>query len=334
MIQAIISSIITVAVLVTGFLNMPAEWIGFGDNFGTSVTTISGTDTMSDFPTTYNANLSALNAGKMEISTTTLPLITTLTGLTTTGTIGTGVWEGTPIGVGYNGTGTTSPTQYLTMLGNGALGLTHASSTGTSGQFLTSGGAGAYPSWQSSSVTQSDSFNWTGGHTFTSASTTFLGATMVGIGTSTPYAPLSVVGETVSGYFTATTSTSTFPNILVTNNASTSNLFIGGTQTGGTWAYTGSSTAYSVTSGTTNYADNIPAEANFGMTSAFMNCTQDDYGSATIARSGLTSSQVGNANAGTVANYKFTFSGTTLIVEEEADSSTDCVVSGTMYWYK
>lgn len=59
----------------------------------------------------------------------------------------------------------------------------------------------------------------------------------LGIGTTSPYAKLSVVGETVASHFTATTtSVNTFPNLLstnatstnfyVSNNASTTNLYL------------------------------------------------------------------------------------------------------------
>src|SRR3990167_3746867 len=49
----------------------------------------------------------------------------------------------------------------------------------------------------------------------------------VGIGTTTPYAKLSVVGEAVASHFTATTtSTNTFPTLLSTN-ATTTSLYIG-----------------------------------------------------------------------------------------------------------
>ncbi|MDO8728342.1 MAG: SdiA-regulated domain-containing protein, partial [bacterium] len=66
-----------------------------------------------------------------------------------------------------------------------------------------------------------------------SASTTLLQVLdngNVGIGTTSPYAKLSVVGETVSAYFTATTtSNNTFPNLLATNstttNATSTNFF-------------------------------------------------------------------------------------------------------------
>ena len=144
---------------------------------GTSITTIQGSDTLKNSRTTINDNFAALNAGKIEISTTTLPLIATLSGLTsasslaTVGTITSGTWSGTAIAVSKNGTGTTSPTQYLVPIGNGANGYTHASSTGTSGQFLTSNGVGAYPSWQSSTVNQSANYTWTGIHDFQATTT-------------------------------------------------------------------------------------------------------------------------------------------------------------------
>ena len=62
----------------------------------------------------------------------------------------------------------------------------------------------------------------------------------VGIGTTSPYAKLSVVGETVSSYFTATstTATSTFPYLSVTTN---SNL---GTVVGGVWQGTAIGSTY------------------------------------------------------------------------------------------
>ncbi|HBB56589.1 TPA: hypothetical protein DCZ57_00960 [Patescibacteria group bacterium] len=67
----------------------------------------------------------------------------------------------------------------------------------------------------------------------------------VGIGTTSPYAKLSIVGETVSSYFTATstTATSTFPYLRVTTN---SNL---GTIIGGVWNGTTIGDAYLTKSG-------------------------------------------------------------------------------------
>src|SRR3990167_7564149 len=169
---------ITIATLLTtifGVYNyMPLSWIETVErNLGVSITTIQSTDTISNSRTTINDNFSNLNAGKIENSTTTLPLITTLAGLTsasslaTVGTITSGTWSGTAIGVSKGGTGTTSPSLYQVILGDGSRGLTVASSTGTSGQFMTSNGAGAYPSWQTSAVSFSDNYYWTGTHSFT-----------------------------------------------------------------------------------------------------------------------------------------------------------------------
>jgi len=172
----------------------------------TSITTINATDKIKDSRTTINDNFTSLNYNKIEIATTSLPNITTLAGLTTAnalnsasslttiGTIGTGIWNGTAIGVGYGGTGTTSPTQYLVMLGDGSNGLVVASSTGTSGQFLTSNGAGAYPSWQSSSVNLSDNYMWTGMHIFngsTEIASSSQASTTIDIGHITNWATAS-----------------------------------------------------------------------------------------------------------------------------------------------
>ena len=159
-----------------------------GQTYGSSITTINATDTLKDSRTTINDNFTALNAGKIENASTSIAAITTLNNLTsasslaTIGTITTGVWSGTAIAVGKGGTGTTSPSQYQIILGNGSAGLTVASSTGTSGQFLTSNGTAAYPNWTTSSIDQSLNYTWTGNHYFnnTAASTTVIGKFTIG----------------------------------------------------------------------------------------------------------------------------------------------------------
>ena len=133
----------------------------FRPQLGTTITTINATDLISNTRVLINTTFSDLNRDKVEVGTTTVNSITTLSNLVTVGTLTTGVWQATPIGVAYNGTGTTSPTRFRVMLGDGAYGLAIASTTGTSGQFLTSNGTGAYPSWQTSSVNQTDSYNFT-----------------------------------------------------------------------------------------------------------------------------------------------------------------------------
>lgn len=153
-----------------------------GDLLGTALTTIQATDTIKNSRTTINDNFTALNNGKIEISTTSLPLITTLSGLTTAGslaTVGTitsGTWNGSTIAVGRGGTGATSFTAYGLLMGNGSSALSVVG-TGISGQFLTYSTSSA-PYWSSPSVDTAIAYSWTGTHTF-SATSTFTGTTIV-----------------------------------------------------------------------------------------------------------------------------------------------------------
>jgi fibronectin-binding autotransporter adhesin len=110
---------------------------------------------------------------------------TTITGAGNTLTF-TNTLAGT-LGVGGGGTGATTLTGLLQ--GNGSSAVTAI--TGTIGQFP----------------------YYNGTNTLLATSSLFLAANQnVGIGTTSPYAKLSVVGQTVAAYFTATTTTaSTFP---------------------------------------------------------------------------------------------------------------------------
>ena len=166
-------SLIASAVIFVGGMNIPASTFSLkslSDPIFGAFTEITTATNLADFPTTYNANLTK----SIEVGTTSVASITTLAGLTTAnaltsasalatiGTITSGVWNGTVIGVAYNGTGTTSPTSNQVMLGNGSSGFKVVSGFGTSGQFLTSGGAATPPTWTTSAVNQTDSYNWTG----------------------------------------------------------------------------------------------------------------------------------------------------------------------------
>lgn len=170
--------------------------------FGTSVTQISGTDKLSDLDTLINTVTSELNAGKMEISTTTLPLITTLTGLTAAtslaevGTITTGTWNSDVLTVTYGGTGSSTLSANQVLLGNGTTQLGVVSGLGTSGQFLTSQGAATDPQWTTSAVSLSDDYAWTGTHTFNNSSNIFIASTTFAglIASSTPSMPLQLNG--------------------------------------------------------------------------------------------------------------------------------------------
>lgn len=147
-----------------------SAFFGFAPHFGNvSLTTLNDSDLQSDFPPVYNDNNAALNNGKIDVGTTSVASITTLANLASIGTITSGVWNGTAIGVAYNGTGTTSPTLNQLMLGNGASGF-KVIGFGTSGQSLVSNGAGSAPSWQTVSFDTSQDYTPTGSWNFTGTS--------------------------------------------------------------------------------------------------------------------------------------------------------------------
>lgn len=79
-------------------------------------------------------------------------------------------------------------------------------------------------------ISTTSDYRWSGLHYFTSTTSMFA----IGIGTSSPYTALGVVGEVVASKFTATstTATSTFTNLRVSNNATTTNLTISNTCVG------------------------------------------------------------------------------------------------------
>lgn len=126
-VTALISFILVIITAIGVYNFMPIEWVKYLDfkktPFGSTLTTITSATLISDLATVLPNNFNALNSGKMETSTTSVKGITTLAGLTTVGTITTGTWTADAIGVGYGGTGTTSPTSKQIMFGNGASGL-------------------------------------------------------------------------------------------------------------------------------------------------------------------------------------------------------------------
>lgn len=201
--NAFIAGITSIAMVLV-MVNIPIKYFSynhwFNPNFGTSLTTISSSDQLSDFPTTYNANLAALNAGKIEISTTTLPLITTLANLTTTGTIGTGVWQGTTIDELYGGTGfsTYATGDLIYASGVNTLSKLTASSTG---EVLTL--VGGVPVWRDGTVNEANNFNWTGLHTFTNATSSLFSAYQAWFGGTATTTIDSAGNVTVAGTLTA-----------------------------------------------------------------------------------------------------------------------------------
>lgn len=156
----------------------------------------------------------------------------------------------------------------------------------------------------------------------------------IGIATTSPYAPLSVVGEVVAERFTATSTTATtsLTNLTVSNNASTTKLVID-TSCVGCVAYTASSTAFSVSSSAITYTGSIPTAANWGFIQYFMNRGDtDDKGFCLIARVGMTTCTVNNGDGTGDMEYSFAWSGSDFVVTEVADDTS--VITGTAYWYR
>lgn len=136
----------------------------FSKEFGSTITNISSTSVVADFPTLYNTNNSNLNTDKLESGSTASALTIT------TGTIGT-LTLTNPLTVPYGGTASTTLSSNQVLLGNGTSLIKTVAGWGVSGQFLTSGGAGAAPSWTTSSVDLGINYAWTGVHNFAGSAT-------------------------------------------------------------------------------------------------------------------------------------------------------------------
>ena len=180
--------ITAVTILATAFgayNYVPLSWfeVSSVNTLGSSITTIAATDTLKDSRAVINTNFTNLNNGKIENSTTSVAAITTLSNLSSIGTITTGVWTGTTILPANGGTGSTTLSSNQVLLGNGTGNIAPVSGWGTTGQFLTSNGGVLAPTWTTSAVDQAINYTWTGQHTF---------ASKVGVGSTTPYALFSV----------------------------------------------------------------------------------------------------------------------------------------------
>jgi hypothetical protein len=94
------------------------------------------------------------------LDATTLGSGVTASSLTSVGTIATGTWEATDVGVAHGGTGRSTATAYAVICGGTTGTGAHQSiaSVGTSGHVLTSNGAGALPTFQAVSATLTVSY--------------------------------------------------------------------------------------------------------------------------------------------------------------------------------
>ncbi len=138
--------------------------------FGSTITTINGSDKIADSRTVINTNFTNLLNGKFELSdwfaTTSAKQLVSL------GTLTTGIWNASAITALYGGTGSTTLSSNQLLIGNGTGIVKTVNGFGTSGQFLTSNGSALAPTWTTSAIDQSANYTWTGQHFFNGASTT------------------------------------------------------------------------------------------------------------------------------------------------------------------
>src|SRR3990167_9137649 len=118
---------------------------------GATITTINAADRITDSRSTINTNFANLNTDKIEVATTSVGNITTLSNLVTVGTLTSGsLGSGfTTVVVGRGGTGSTTLSANQVLLGNGTGNISVVSGLGSTDQVLTSNGASSAPTWRS-----------------------------------------------------------------------------------------------------------------------------------------------------------------------------------------
>ena len=159
----ILINIVISAVVMIGVANTPLKYLELWQPerpFGSTITTLLGSDTLTSSRSVINTNFSNLNSDKIEATQS------TLSSLSSIGTITTGVWNGTPITATYGGTGSTTLANNYVLVGNGTGIVKTALGIGSSGQFLTSQGVGLQPQWTTGVIDQTQDYNWSGDHNF------------------------------------------------------------------------------------------------------------------------------------------------------------------------
>lgn len=235
-----LASFIISAITFIGLYNyLPLDLVAFNQGvrtFGSTITTIQGSDTLSASRSVINTNFSNLNDTKIENSTTSVKSITTLSSLSSIGTILTGIWNGSTITVAYGGTGSTTLSSNQILLGNGTGILKTVTGFGSSGEVLVSNGAGTAPTWQSASVNQNVAYTWTAHHIFstlfataassTNATTTNLTVTGNAIFTNEQWNEKLYLDATTPSITSSTASTTIFSFSVPANTLSTGNAVI------------------------------------------------------------------------------------------------------------
>ena len=164
----LLSAVASVLAFVLAYNYVPLDFISFNQpekEFGSTITVIAGTDTLSASRSVINTNFSNLNTDKLQSGDTASTL--TVGTLTLTNALA----------VASGGTASTSLSLNGVILGNTTSGFKTVTGHGASGQFLTSGGAGAAPTWTTSAIDTAASYTWTGHHIFSSLFSTLASTT-------------------------------------------------------------------------------------------------------------------------------------------------------------
>ena len=176
---SVVVSLVVCSVLLVAAFNMPSKYLSikhwFGDyTLGATLLTVLTSDNVADFPSVYNTNNATLNLRKPDLSdlystTTSQFAWTTLSSLATVGTITSGTWNGTAIQPPYGGTGSTTLTANMILIGNGTSPIKSTPVQGANGEFL--GMSGGVPTWLPAGTDQTANYTWTGTHGFQATTT-------------------------------------------------------------------------------------------------------------------------------------------------------------------
>lgn len=161
---------------------------------GGGLTPLTGTTTISSYPTIHNDNFTVLQRDKLDIASTSIASILSLPNLgftvaTNTGVLASSTYRGSIIETSFGGTGTGSPARFRILLGSSTAPIAIATSTGSAGQVLASNGENSPPSWQSITADTAANYTWTGRHSFDlplNASSSLLVSSRLSVGTSSP----------------------------------------------------------------------------------------------------------------------------------------------------
>lgn len=159
LLEHIIVSVLVVMAAAYAFLFIPHSWLA-GTSFGATFTQVQSTDSVKDaILTNINNGFTSVLSDLSRINgTTTIATLTSAANLATVGTITSGTWQGTTIGVPYGGTGWANVQSKALLYGNGT-GQLSTTTQGSNGQVLIWSNG---PTWGSGSVDQTLDYNWVG----------------------------------------------------------------------------------------------------------------------------------------------------------------------------